>query len=114
MIWIRNRRKRNKTEQRVSGSNNKTKTTGKHKRTEVVVRCNTVHGEILTKVVGTDRPIEENLKTNEPWKWGPEQEADLNWMKQMLMEGPCLAHYAKDEDNMVTTDVSKTGLGITL
>ena len=32
----------------------------------------------------------------------------------MLTEGPCLAHYAKDKDNMVTTDASKTGLGITL
>ena len=32
----------------------------------------------------------------------------------MLTKGPCLAHYAKDKDNMVTTDASKTGLGITL
>ena len=34
-------------------------------------------------------------------------------MKQMLTEGPCLAHYAKDKDNIVTTDASTTGLGIT-
>ena len=27
---------------------------------------------------------------------------------------PCLAHYAKAKCNMVTTDASKTGLGITL
>ena len=32
----------------------------------------------------------------------------------MLTEGPCLANYAKDKDNMVTTDASKTGLEITL
>ena len=32
----------------------------------------------------------------------------------MLTEAPCLAHYAKDKDKMVTTDASKTGLGITL
>ena len=32
----------------------------------------------------------------------------------MLTEGPCLAHYAKDKDNMVTADASKTGLDITL
>ena len=31
----------------------------------------------------------------------------------MLTEGPCLAHYAKDKDNIVTTDASTTGLGIT-
>ena len=32
----------------------------------------------------------------------------------MLTEGPCMAHYAKDRDNIVTTDASTTGLGITL
>ena len=32
----------------------------------------------------------------------------------MLTEGPCLAHYAKDKNNIVTTDASTTGLGITL
>ena len=32
----------------------------------------------------------------------------------MLTEEPALAHYAKDRDNIVTTDASKTGLGITL
>ena len=32
----------------------------------------------------------------------------------MLTGGPCLAHYAKDKDNIVTTDASTTGLGITI
>ena len=32
----------------------------------------------------------------------------------MLTEEPCLAHYAKDRENIVTTDASKTGLGVTL
>ena len=32
----------------------------------------------------------------------------------MLTEGPCIAHYAKDKENIVTTDASTTGLGITL
>ena len=61
----------------------------------------------------TDR-LRKLLKKNEPWIWGPEQETDFNRIKQMLTEGPCLAHYAKDKDNMVTTDASKIGLGITL
>ena len=34
--------------------------------------------------------------------------------KLMLTEGPCLAEYAKDKANIVTTDASTTGLGITL
>ena len=61
----------------------------------------------------TDR-LRKLLEKNEPWNWGPEQETDFNRIKQMLTEGPCLAHYATDKDNMVTTDASKTGLGITL
>ena len=32
----------------------------------------------------------------------------------MLTEEPCLAHYAKDGENIVTTDASKTGLEKTL
>ena len=32
----------------------------------------------------------------------------------MLTEEPALAHYAKDRDNIVTTDASKAGLGINL
>ena len=61
----------------------------------------------------TDR-LRKLLKKNEPWKWESEQETDFNRIKQMLTEGPCLAHYAKNKDNMETTDASKTGLGITL
>ena len=61
----------------------------------------------------TDR-LRKLLKKNEPWRWGDEQQKDFKKIKQMLTEGPCLAHYAKDKDNIVTTDASTTGLGITL
>ena len=54
------------------------------------------------------------MKKNETWNWGTEQEEDFGKIKQMLTEGPCLAHYAKDKDNIVTTDASTTGLGITI
>ena len=54
------------------------------------------------------------LKKNEPWIWEEEQEKDFKQIKQMLDDKPFLAHYAKDKCNMVTTDASKTGLGITL
>ena len=53
------------------------------------------------------------LKKNETWNWGTEQEEYFGKVKQMLTEGPWLAHYAKDKDNIVTTDASTTGLGIT-
>ena len=61
----------------------------------------------------TDRLI-KLLKKNEPWNWREEQQEDFEKIKQMLTEGPFLAHYAKDINNIVTTDASTTGLGITL
>ena len=61
----------------------------------------------------TDR-LRKLLKKNEQWKWGPEQETDFNRIKQMLTEGTCLAHYAKENNNIVSTDAGTTGLGITL
>ena len=69
--------------------------------------------KFLPKLSERTGRLRKLLKKNEPWKWGPEQETDFNRIKQMLTEGPCLAHCAKDKDNMVTTDASKTGLGIT-
>ena len=61
----------------------------------------------------TDR-LRKLLKKNKPWNWGEEQQKDFEKRKQMLTEGPCLAHYAKCKNNIVTTDASTTGLGITL
>ena len=61
----------------------------------------------------TDR-LRNLLKKNEPWKWGEEQQKDFGKIKQMLTEGPCLAHFAKDKENIVTMDASTTGLGKTL
>ena len=54
------------------------------------------------------------LKKESKWNWGKEQDEDFNNRKKLLTEEPCLAHYAKDRDNIVTTDASKPGLGITL
>ena len=38
----------------------------------------------------------------------------LGKMKQMSTEGPCLTHYAKDKEKIVSADASTTGFGITL
>ena len=34
--------------------------------------------------------------------------------RRMLTKNPYLGHYAKDKENLVTTDASKTEVGITL
>ena len=70
--------------------------------------------KFLSKLSEKTERLRKLLKKNEPWIWGEEQENDFKQIKQMLTEKPRLAHYAKDKDIMVTTDASKTGLGITL
>ena len=47
---------------------------------------------------------------NEAWTWETEQKEEFRKIKQMLIEGLYQAHYAKDKDNIVTTDASTTGL----
>ena len=61
----------------------------------------------------TDR-LRKLLKKNEPWIWEEQQQKYFEKIKQMLTIGPGLAHYAKDKENIVTTDASTIGLGITL
>ena len=68
----------------------------------------------LPKLSERTNRLRKLLKKDEQWKWGPEQETDCNRIKQMLTEGLCLAHYAKEKDNIVTTDASAIGLGIIL
>ena len=54
------------------------------------------------------------LKKDSTWNWGKQQDEDFNNIKKMSTKEPCLAHYEKDRENIVTTDASKTGLGLTL
>ena len=61
----------------------------------------------------TDK-LRKLLKKNTEWKWETEQQNDFERIKKMLTEEPALAHYAKDKNNIVSTDASKTGLGITI
>ena len=70
--------------------------------------------KFLPKLSERTDKLRKLLKKNEPWNWEEEQQKDFEKIKQMLTEGPCLAHYAKDKENIVTTDASTTGLGITL
>ena len=65
----------------------------------------------------TDR-LQKLLTKNETWNWAIEQKEYFGKLKQMLTKSPCIAHFAKDKGNIVTTDAicdaSTIGLGITL
>ena len=70
--------------------------------------------QYLAKVLLTLQERTERLRgllKKIPMDWGNEQEDDFKSIKKLLTDEPCLAHYAKDRENIVTTDAS---LGITL
>ena len=97
-----------------SGSHTKVESTGTTKDLKSFLGAIQYMAKFLPKLSKRTDRLRKLLKKNEPWNWGPEQETDSNRIKQMLTKSPCLAPCAKDKDKMVTTDASKTGLGITL
>ena len=70
--------------------------------------------KVLSEIIGKNRKTPKTPKKDSVWNWGKEQDEDFNNIKEMWTEEPCLAHYAKDREYIVTTDASKTGLGIAL
>ena len=55
------------------------------------------------------------LKKGTKWDWTTDRNTDFEKkIKQELTKLPCLAHYNGNKENIVTTDASKTGLGIAL
>ena len=70
--------------------------------------------KVLPRPSERTNKLRKLLKKNTEWKWETEQQNDFETIKKMLTEEPALAHYAIDKDNILTTDASRTGLGITL
>ena len=85
-----------------------------YQRIKIISRAIQYMAKFLPKLSERTDRLRKFLKKNETWNLGTEQDEDFGKIKQMLTEGPCLAHYANDKDNIVTTDASTTGLGITL
>ena len=54
------------------------------------------------------------LKKGTKWDWTTDKNADFNKIKQELTKLPCLAHYNGNKEIIVTTDASKTRLGVAL
>ena len=56
MAGTRNKRERNQTDRRKSGSHIEVESTGKHERSEIISRCHTIHGKNFTEIFGTNKP----------------------------------------------------------
>ena len=68
----------------------------------------------LARLSETTERLRRLLQKDSTWNWGKQPDEDFHNIKKLLTEGPCFAHYAKGRENIVRTDASKTGLGVTL
>ena len=61
----------------------------------------------------TDR-TRQLLRKKSDWNWTEREEEDFNELKKNITEILCLADFASDRDNIVWTDESGIGLGMTV
>ena len=54
------------------------------------------------------------LRKKTDWKKNVREDEDFNEIIKLVSETPCLAHFVRDLVIIVTTDASRTGVGITL
>ena len=114
MAWTRSRWKRDETEQRKSLAILDSKHPENPKQLKLFLGAIQYSAKFLPRLSERTDKLRKLLKKNTEWKWETEQQNDFETIKKMLTEVPALARYAKDKDNIVTTDASRTGLGITL
>ena len=70
--------------------------------------------KFIPKLSERTGPMRKLLKKEMEWQKTAREREDFNEFKKSITEIPCLAHFARDRVNIVTTDASRTGLGITL
>ena len=114
MAGLRSRQERSKTEQRKSQDYLGFEKTGKSRTIQFFLGEIQYKAKFLPRTSERTVKLRKSLKKNTARKWETVQETDFETIKKMLTEEPGLAHYAKVKDNIVTTDASETGLGITL
>ena len=65
----------------------------------------------LSKKTDRNRQL---LRRKSDWNWTEREEEDSNELTKKITEILCLAPFASDRDNIVWTDESRTGLGMTV
>ena len=70
--------------------------------------------KFIPNISETTDNMRQLLKNGKKWDWTMDGNTDFNKIKQELTKLPCLENYNENKENIVTTDASKTGLGIAL
>ena len=56
--------------------------------------------------------MRQQLRKKSEWNWTEREEEDFNELYFSLTEIACFAHFATERGQIVSTDASRTGLGI--
>ena len=70
--------------------------------------------KLLPKLSEKADRIRQLLRKKSEWNRTERKEEDFNQINKMIAEIPCLAHFARDRNNIVTIDASRTGPETTL
>lgn len=68
-------------------------------------------GSYLPDLHITTRPLNDLLKDNVVWSWGPDQEVAFKKMKELVSSTPVLAYYDVNRETIVSADASSYGIG---
>ena len=68
-------------------------------------------GQFLPNFSNVTRPLNDLLKSDRAWTWGPSQETAFAEVKHMITTAPVLAYYELGRPTLVSADASSYGIG---
>ena len=71
-------------------------------------------GKLIPKLSTLEAPLNHLLKKNAQWKWGAEEQASFQRLKDILCTGTVLAHFDPSQQIGIACNASEKGIGAVL